>query len=114
MTKRELYTAVINGEITPEVIEGFKEEIEKMNARNAKRANTPSKRAIENEPIKANIVEFISGCDERVTATTVAEALGLSTQKVSALCRQLVEAGSLTAEEVKVPKKGKQKGYAVA
>lgn len=34
-----------------------------------------------------------------------------STQKVSALCRAAVNAGKANVEEVKVPGKGKLKGY---
>lgn len=41
------------------------------------------------------------------------EACEISVQKASALCRQLVEEGALTVQEIKVSKKGKQKAYAI-
>ncbi len=114
MTKREFMEMVIATVENEEMVEFAHHEIEKMNERNAKRAERPSKKSVENEPIKARIIEFVQGCDERVTASAIGSALELSTQKVSALCRQLVENGTLTSEEIKVKGKGKQKGYALA
>ena len=117
MTKREFLNAVIaNVEVT-EIAEFAKVEIEKMDARNAKRSHTPSKTAIANEPIKAKIVEWLNalaGVDGPKTASEVAEEIGISTQKASALCRQLVADGKISVGEVKVKGKGKQKCYFVA
>ena len=48
-----------------------------------------------------------------MVASAIAERLEISTQKVSALCRQLVESKKLKVEDVKIPKKGKQKAYMV-
>ena len=114
MTKREMYEAIVNGNVTEEVVEMAHAEIEKMNARNAKRASQPSKKAIENRPIMDSIVEFLKGSDERVTASVIGSAVEISTQKASALCRQLVADGTLTVTDIKVKGKGTQKGYAVA
>ena len=114
MTRREFFEAVIANIENAELKAFAEAEIVKMNERNAKRANTPSKTAIANEPIKAKIVDYLKGCEERVTASEIGEHVEISTQKASALCRQLVADEVLTVEEVKVPKKGKQKGYAVA
>lgn len=113
MTNREFFENIINGTVGTEEIEHAKAEIEKLNARNAKRANTPSKKSVENEPIKANIADFLNGKDFTV-ASEIAKGLELSTQKVSALCRQMVENGTLTVTEIKVKGKGTQKGYKVA
>ena len=93
MTKREFLNAVATLENIDAELKLFAEqEIEKMDERNAKRKNSPSKTAIANEPIKAKIVEFVSGCEGR----------------------QLVEVGTLVAEEVKVKGKGKVKAYSLA
>lgn len=114
MTKREFMEMVI-AEVTNAELKAFAQsEIEKMDARNAKRAETPSKTAIANEPIKAQIVEFLKGCEEKVTASAIASEVEISTQKASALCRQLVADGVLTVADVKVKGKGTQKGYAIA
>ena len=109
MTKREMFEAIINGNINEEIIEMAKNEIVKMDERNAKRKNTPSKTAVANEPIKAQIVEVLT--NEPMTASEVAEKVEISTQKASALLRQIE---GLTVTEVKVKGKGKVKGYALA
>lgn len=113
MTQREFFENIINGTIGTEEIDHAKAEIEKLNARNAKRAERPSKKAVENEPIKANIADFLNGKDFTV-ASEIAVGLELSTQKVSALCRQMVADGVLAVTDVKVKGKGNQKGYKVA
>ena len=109
MTNREFYTAIVNGTINEEVISHASDAIAKLDERNAKRASKPSKKSLENEPIKAKILEVLS--TEPKVASEVAELVGISTQKASALLRQIE---GLEVSEVKVPKKGKMKGYALA
>lgn len=113
MTRREFFEAIINEAVTEEVIAKAKEELEKMDARNAKRATTPSKKAKENEPIKAKIVEFLTEKEEPVISSVIATYMSISTQKASALCRQLVNEGRLAVEDVKIKGKGTQKAYSV-
>ena len=112
MTNREFYTMVANGTLTEEVIAKANEEITKLDARNAKRASTPSKKSLENEPIKAKIVEFLASGSH--LASEIASGCEISVSKASALCRQLVESGSLTVCDVKVKGKGTQKSYSLA
>ena len=108
MTKREFYEAVMALENVDAELALFAEnEINKMNERNAKRKSTPSKTAIANEPIKAHIVEVLT--DTPQSASEIAEKVGISTQKCSALLRQIE---GLTVTEIKVKGKGKVKGYA--
>lgn len=116
MTNREFFENVINGTITEEMVAHATNAIAKLDERNAKRANQPSKKAIENEPIKANIKEYLARTDEHdfATASEIATELELKVQKVSALCRQMVADGTLTVTDVKVKGKGTQKGYAIA
>ena len=109
MTNREFYTAIVNGTINEEVIAHASDAIAKLDERNAKRASKPSKKSLENEPIKAKILEVLS--TEPKVASEIAELVGISTQKASALLRQIE---GLEISEVKVPKKGKMKGYALA
>lgn len=108
MTNREFYTMVINGTINEDVITHATESLTKLDERNAKRASKPSKRSVENEPIKAKILEVLT--TEPKVASEVAELVGISTQKASALLRQIE---GLEVIEVKVPKRGKMKGYAL-
>lgn len=111
MTNREFYNAIAHGTMNDEIKAFAEEAIVKMDERNAKRNSKPSKTAIENEPIKAQIVEFITKRNEFCIAGAIAEALEISTQKASALCRQLVDDGKLAEKDVKVPKQGRRKAY---
>lgn len=112
MTNREFYTAIVNGTLTEDVIAKAHEEIEKLDARNAKRSAKPSKKSLENAPIKKSIAEFLT--DGSHLASEIAKGLDLSVSKVSALCRQMVDDGVLTVEDVKVKGKGTQKSYSLA
>ena len=96
MTKREFFNeiiAVIDGTSEVDVLElkeFAKAEIVKLDERNANRSAKPTKAQIENKSIKEKILEVLS-TEERMVASAIAERLEISTQKVSALCRQLVE-----------------------
>lgn len=112
MTNRDFFSAIAtNDALTAEIREFAENAIAKLDERNAKRSSTPSKTAIANEPIKAAILEYLENHDGFVIASEIADALEITTSKVSALCRQLIEAGSVKSEDVKVPKRGKVKGY---
>lgn len=115
MTNREFFTAIAAMEnLNEELIQHAEAELEKLNKRNAARAAKPTKAQKENEPIKEEIVKFLTEKGGFHTASEVMEACETSVQKASALCRQLVEEGALTVQDIKVPKKGKQKAYAIA
>lgn len=114
MTNREFFIAIASmTSIDPELVAHAEMELEKLNKRNAARAAKPTKAQKENEPIKEEIVKFLTEKGGFHTASEVMEACEISVQKASALCRQLVEEGALTVQEIKVPKKGKQKAYAI-
>lgn len=108
MTRREFLEMVIEGKVTDEMKDFANSEITKMNDRNAKRKASPSKTAIANEPIKAEIVKGLT--NEPKTAREIAKEVGISTQKASALLRQI---DGLTVTEVKIKGKGKVKGYSI-
>lgn len=112
MTNREFFNAIINANVSDELTAHATAELKKLDKRNAQRSSKPSKTQLENEPIKAHLLEILAV--KPMTASEIHEVDGnLSTQKISSLCRQLVDAGKLTVEEVKVPKKGKQKQYTI-
>lgn len=116
MTSREFFTAVIEGKINDEIKEFAQLQIEKLDSKNAKRKTTESKTQKENKDIKKTLLATMEK-DKVYTASEVAgmEIEGItSTQKASALLRQMVETGTLTSEEVKVKGKGKVKGYRLA
>lgn len=110
MTNREFFNAIINANVNDELTAHATAELGKLDKRNAQRSSKPSKTQLENEPIKARLLEILAV--KPMTASEIHEVdAGLSTQKISSLCRQLVEAGKLAVEDVKIPKKGKQKQY---
>ncbi len=106
MTQREFYTTVIAETQNKELKTFATEAIAKLDARNAKRASTPSKTQKENEPIIKAIAAVLTS--EPMLASEIAEKCGLKVQKASALAKK-VEGVSVT--DVKVKGKGTQKGY---
>ena len=113
MTHREFFNAVINGqmngtEITDEMVDFAKNEIAKLDARNAKRSATPSKSQIANEAVKAEIAKVLT--EEPQTASEIGQKCEISTQKASSLLSRM---DGLKVTEVKVKGKGKVKGYSL-
>lgn len=113
MTNREFYSAVIEANINADLTAHAEKEIEKLNARNEKRSATMNKTQKENVEIKKSILAVLSA-DKVKTANEVGVECGISTNKASALLRQLVIDKFAIDSEVKIPKKGKVKGYALA
>lgn len=111
MTNREFLNVVIESAISDELTDHAKALLAQMDKRNAKRAATPSKTAVANAPIKEQIMNLLA--DGGKTASEVGVALELTTQKASALLRQLVADERLTQTEVKVKGKGKVKYYSI-
>jgi GH24 family phage-related lysozyme (muramidase) len=113
ITLRQLFTAVVEGNITPAMQEKAKAELAKLDATNAKRAEKAKAKSAENQPIKDAIYDFLVANGTKTTAEIAmgVEILEGSAPKTSAMCRQMVDEGRLTASEVKVPKKGKAKAY---
>lgn len=113
ITLRQLFTAVVEDNITPAMQEKAKAEIAKLDATNAKRAEKAAEKAKENLPIKQAIFEFLVANGTKTTAEIAkgVEVLEGSSPKASAMCRQMVEGGQLTVSDVSVKGKGKQKAY---
>ena len=114
MTEREFLTKVLGIEGIADDLKTYANEgIAKLDARNDKRKNTQTKAQKENEGIMASIVETITANGSMV-ASEIGVALGISTQKASALCKLLVDGGKLTVADVKVKNKGTVKQYSLA
>lgn len=121
MTQREFYNAVRANESNTEEIRAFAAGmIEKLDVRNNKRSSVPTAKQKENEELKVEIMDYImSHSTETVTGAGLAEILTteerpISTNRASALLRQLVVDEKLTVADIKNPKgKGKVKGYSI-
>lgn len=113
MTKREFMEVIVGlaseGKIDAELGAFAEEEIVKLDVTLAKRKEKISAKQAENAPLMDKIYEFLS--DEPMTATVIGEMLEVSTQKASALLRKMVDEGRAEKTDIKIPKKGIQKGY---
>ena len=113
MTNREFYTAIINNEAISADLKTFAQaEIDKLDARNDKRKNTQTKAQKENEGIMTSILDHLA--NGSAVASEIGAALGISTQKASALCKLLVDSKKVTVEDIKVKNKGTVKQYTLA
>lgn len=111
MTEREFLTAIVNGNVSDEIKAYAEEGIAKLDAKNEKRKNTPTKNQEANAALKARIIELLA--DGAKVASEIGVALEVSTQKASALLVQLTNEGKVAQAEIKVPKKGAVKSYSL-
>ena len=114
MTKREMYVAIVNGELNDEVKEMAAELLEGLDASNAKRKEKADEKRAEKLAEEAKlvdaIVEFLG--DEFVTASDICDAFEdiKSAQKATILVKRAVEDGRVVTEKIKHGK-GKVNGY---
>lgn len=110
MTKRDYFNGLLgvieNHKDSIENYEEFKAFIEReIELLNKKRSNSkPTKTQIENEKIKAKILEVLTDVNEVMTISELMTADGLenySNQKLSVLCHQLVNECKIVNTKVK-------------
>lgn len=108
-TLRMMLNNIVNGVITNADKEMARLMIDKLNERATEVKTSPTKAQVENGLIKQNIINYIRrmSC---ATATQLSAALGISTQKASALCRQLAEDGLVISRDT-VVNRAKVKNY---
>lgn len=115
MTAREFYNAVLAiPELAAELAAYATAAIAKLDEKNANRKTSEKALAhkAENDSFKSAILATLA--DGNVyTAADLAAVLNVSTQKVSALARQLVEDEVINVEDYKVKGKGTVKGYSI-
>lgn len=115
MTRRERLELIIRGELTEELINECKEELKKLDERSA----AANQKAKESEQYKENklygerVCEFLKRHEGPVQVGEIlAEvAPGLTRQRMTAICTNLVREGRIQAVEVKVKGKGKRRAY---
>ena len=113
MTQRDFYKAVMEAEVSQELKDFAESAIAKLDAKNAKRATTPTKKQIENIEISNKILEYISGTENGALIVDIAAALEISKPKASALCVQMVNSGKLIDTTISIKGKGKFKRYSI-
>ena len=113
MTKREFYTTISENETLTEELRNFATaQIAALDNTLAKRKEKPTKASIENAPLVEQIVTMLG--EEPKTASDLAEPMGVTPQKASALLRIAVKDGKANAHDVKIKGKGTCKGYTIA
>lgn len=101
MTKREMFAAIANvAEVAAneEMMAFINHEIELLDARKNSKSKGMTKTQKENEGVKAVIAEVLAESESKKTVTELIsdERLsGYTNQKISALLRQMVEAGKV-------------------
>ena len=118
MTNRDFYNAIINADLTAiledemakSVKEHAKTALGKLDETNEKRRNAASKKELENLPIMEQIVNEVLSF-EPMTASDIGAALGISHNKATPIVKMAVTRGLAGVKDIKVPKKGMQKGY---
>ena len=123
MTNREFYNLIAaDTTLTDEIRAHAEEQIAKLDAIAEKRKGKVSKADAEKREANIALANHIAETiltSEAKTATDVAAVLTEETgeevkvQKASYLCRLAVELGLANVTEVKIPKKGTQKAYAI-
>lgn len=96
MTKKEMFAKIaVMCAQDEEVVNFCNHEIELLGKKRS--SSKPTKVQVANEGIKDNIVETLGNIGEPMTVTEVIKAMGgeYTPQKISALLRQLVEAGKV-------------------
>lgn len=112
MTNREFLNAILSANLSAEMNEKAQALIDTLDKRNAQRSSKPSKRSVENQPVKEAIVAFLRENPNR-PASEIGTGCGITTMKASTLCVQLSKEEVLISSEVKFPKKGMVKVYSV-
>lgn len=116
MTQRTFLEMVVNANISDEMTAYAMERIKHLDDVNEHRKAKGSKTQRANAEVKKAILASLEE-NTVYTASQVAEMEieGItSTQKASALLRQMTETGELTVTDIKIKGKGKVKGYSLA
>jgi hypothetical protein len=104
VTKVEMFEAIKAQLVDEAQIAFIDNEIRMVKAKNARRSNKPSKAQVANAELGAVVVAKLEA-DKRYTASEVQKAVeeltDLSNQRVSAILKALVKAGSVVRTEEK-------------
>ncbi len=117
-SKNALYSALIDNAMEIEVtardgskeivdketfVAFFENEIERNTRKNKLKSTKPTAKQIENEEIKANIIEYMKSVGTPVTISNIVKDFdnNYSIPKISALVKQLKDSGQVSREEIK-------------
>lgn len=113
MTKKESFNAIrnyLNANGNADFNEFIDNEIAHLEKRSSYRSSKPTKRQIENEGIKEQILAILSSANEGLTCSDIVNEIGnpsISVARVTALLK-------LSGDKVRNEKKGKKSLYFIA
>lgn len=111
MTEREFLTGLDAAHLNKAQQDYIADRITKLDDRNEKRKNTPTKAQKENATLAQAILKALESGAK--LSTDLATELGVSPQKINGVCGVLVKAGQLTEGKVKIKGKGERTVYAL-
>ena len=111
-TNRMGYNAIINGNITDEVVAWAQGELAKLDAKNAKRKTADGEIKADNKPIADAILKALEGGS--MLSTDLAKYIGQTSQKTNGVAGEMVKLGLLVKTKVKVKNKGEMTAYSLA
>lgn len=111
-TERDFLTAVINGDITEQVIAYAKDRLKKLDEKNEKRREKTSENQLKNAQLLKDFIAFITAEGKPQTTTEIARRFNLSTQKVAPIMANGVKSESVTETTKKIDGR-KYKAYTV-
>ena len=116
MTYRDFYTAVSKANVSEDIAAFAVEALAKLDKKNEAKRNSTSPNQKANEDFKTDILADMEANPNKVyTAKEIADKFAVSTQKVSALLKQLVDTGKIVKyDKIKDSKGNKVKGYQFA
>lgn len=105
MTQLDFYEAVMNNQITDTVTEYAKIKFDQMHGKE-KREETST--------IRGLIVETLKSSEEPLVASDLAEIIGYSVQKTSAMLKRMLSNGEVKRKEMAIEGRGLFWGYSLA
>ena len=109
-TRRDFLEVIVEQVEIKEIVNFAKDEIQKLDKRNAKRRSSKTAKQKENDAIKDQILEVLDS-KEFLLSSDVALKLHLTSQKASALLQQLAKDKKIMANLFKVTGRGLLTGY---
>lgn len=107
---RDFLNAVVSANISDEITEYATNQLTKLDNKNEKKRTTLSANQKQNNELKEKIYSDME-TEKIYTASTLAITYELSTQKISALMKQLSNDGLVETIDGYKTEKGKVKGY---
>ena len=110
-TSRMALTDLIDGKNMDKVIEWAKNEIAKLDKKNAKRKAAEGELKDEHKEIAKAITEALA--NGSMLSVDLAKSIGQTTQKTNGVALRMVNLGMLASAKVKVKGKGEQTSYSL-